>query len=144
VIPELPEINSGFASCYPKFPNKIRVSVISGSGSGISGSGFGLRIFCPALSTEHGNTSLQARRVARGAAVALPGSGTRPSARTRGARTPGAAAPGGTTWPGDQARPREVAAADWRLAGPIRTTGTVARAVSSRLRSNSRRARLRR
>jgi hypothetical protein len=49
VIPELPEIISGFASCYPKFPNKIRVSGISGSGSGISGSGFGLRIFCPAL-----------------------------------------------------------------------------------------------
>jgi hypothetical protein len=42
VIPELPEIISGFASCYPKFPNKIRVS-------GISGSGFGLRVFCPAL-----------------------------------------------------------------------------------------------
>jgi hypothetical protein len=49
VIPELPEINSGFASCYPKFPNKIRVSGISGSGSGIPGSGFGLRVFCPAL-----------------------------------------------------------------------------------------------
>jgi hypothetical protein len=44
VIPELPEIISGFASCYPKFPNKIRVS-----GSGIPGSGFGLRVFCPAL-----------------------------------------------------------------------------------------------
>jgi hypothetical protein len=41
VIPELPEINSGFESCYPKFPNKIRVSGISGSGSGIPGSGFG-------------------------------------------------------------------------------------------------------
>jgi hypothetical protein len=49
VIPELPELNSGFASCYPKFPNKIRVSGISGSSSGISGSGFGLRVFCPAL-----------------------------------------------------------------------------------------------
>ena len=49
MIPELPEIISGFASCYPKFPNKIRVSGISGSGSGISGSGFGLRVFCPAL-----------------------------------------------------------------------------------------------
>lgn len=49
MIPELPEINSGFASCYPKFPNKIRVSGISGSGSGIPGSGFGLRVFCPAL-----------------------------------------------------------------------------------------------
>jgi hypothetical protein len=47
VIPELPEINSGFASCYPKFPNKIRVSGILGSG--ILGSGFGLRVFCPAL-----------------------------------------------------------------------------------------------
>jgi hypothetical protein len=43
VIPELPEINSGFASCYLKFPNKIRVSGILGSG--ISGSGFGLRVF---------------------------------------------------------------------------------------------------
>jgi hypothetical protein len=49
VIPELPEIDSGFASCYPKFPNKIRVSGISGSGSGIPGSGFGLRVFCSAL-----------------------------------------------------------------------------------------------
>jgi hypothetical protein len=49
VIPELPELNSGFASCYPKFPNKIRVSGISGSGSGIPGSGFGLRVFCPVL-----------------------------------------------------------------------------------------------
>jgi hypothetical protein len=49
VIPELPELNSGFASCYPKFPNKIRVSGISGSGSGIPGSGFGFRVFCPAL-----------------------------------------------------------------------------------------------
>jgi hypothetical protein len=47
VIPELPELNSGFPSCYPKFPNKIRVSGISGSG--IPGSGFGLRVFCPAL-----------------------------------------------------------------------------------------------
>jgi hypothetical protein len=42
VIPELPEIISGFASCYPKFPNKIRVSGISGSGSGIPGSGYGV------------------------------------------------------------------------------------------------------
>jgi hypothetical protein len=47
VIPELPEINSGFASCYPKFSNKIRGSGILGSG--IPGSGFGLRVFCPAL-----------------------------------------------------------------------------------------------
>ena len=47
MIPELPEINSGFANCYLKFPNKIRVSGISGSG--IPGSGFGLRVFCPAL-----------------------------------------------------------------------------------------------
>jgi hypothetical protein len=52
VIPELPEIISGFTSCYPKFPNKIRVSGISGSGSGIPGSGFGLRVFCPALAKE--------------------------------------------------------------------------------------------
>jgi hypothetical protein len=28
--PELPEIDSGFASCYPKSPNKIWVSGISG------------------------------------------------------------------------------------------------------------------
>jgi hypothetical protein len=48
-VPELPEINSGFANCYPKFRNKIRVSGISGSGSGIPGSGFELRVFCPAL-----------------------------------------------------------------------------------------------
>jgi hypothetical protein len=47
VIPELPKINWGFASCYPKLPNKIRVSGISGSGSGIPGSGFGLRVFLP-------------------------------------------------------------------------------------------------
>jgi hypothetical protein len=40
MIPKLPEINSGFASCYPKFPNKIRVSGISGLGSGIPGYGF--------------------------------------------------------------------------------------------------------
>jgi hypothetical protein len=52
VIPELPELNSGFASCYPKFPNKIRVSGISGSGSGIPGSGFGLRVFCPVLTVR--------------------------------------------------------------------------------------------
>jgi hypothetical protein len=49
MIPELPELNSGFASCYPKFPNKIRVSGISGSGLDILGSGFGLRVFCPVL-----------------------------------------------------------------------------------------------
>jgi hypothetical protein len=47
MIPELPKINSGFASCYPKFPNEIWVSGISGSG--IPGSGFGLRGFCPVL-----------------------------------------------------------------------------------------------
>jgi hypothetical protein len=44
VIPELPEINSGFASCYPKSPNKIWVSGILGSSSGIPGSGFRLRV----------------------------------------------------------------------------------------------------
>jgi hypothetical protein len=49
VITELLEINSGFVSCYPNFANKIRVSGISGSG--IPGSGFGLRVFCPALLT---------------------------------------------------------------------------------------------
>jgi hypothetical protein len=47
VLPELSEINSGFAGCYPKFSNKIWVSSISGSG--ILGSGFRLRIFCLAL-----------------------------------------------------------------------------------------------
>jgi hypothetical protein len=36
-VPELPKISSGFTSCHPKFPNKIRVSDNSGSGSGISG-----------------------------------------------------------------------------------------------------------
>jgi hypothetical protein len=41
VIPELSEINSGFTSCYPKFPNKIRVSGISDSSSGVPGSSFG-------------------------------------------------------------------------------------------------------
>jgi hypothetical protein len=45
VIPELPEINSGFAICYPKFPNKIWVLDISDSSSD-----FGLRFFCPAPS----------------------------------------------------------------------------------------------
>jgi hypothetical protein len=35
---EFPEINSGFVSCYAKFPNKIRVSGISSLG--ISGYGF--------------------------------------------------------------------------------------------------------
>jgi hypothetical protein len=40
MIPELPEINSGYASCYPKLPNEIRVSGISDSGSAILGSGF--------------------------------------------------------------------------------------------------------
>jgi hypothetical protein len=59
VIPELPELNSGFASCYPKFPNKIRVSGISGSGSGIPGSGFGLRVFCPALASSASRLSPQ-------------------------------------------------------------------------------------
>jgi hypothetical protein len=49
VIPELPEINSGFASCYPKFPNKIRVSGILGSGFGYSGFGFRVTGFCPTL-----------------------------------------------------------------------------------------------
>jgi hypothetical protein len=47
MIPELPEINSAFACCYPKFHNEIRVLGISGSG--IPGSGFGLQVFCPAL-----------------------------------------------------------------------------------------------
>jgi hypothetical protein len=48
MIPELLKIISGFASCYPKFLNQIRVSGISGSG--IPGSGFGLWVFCPPLS----------------------------------------------------------------------------------------------
>jgi hypothetical protein len=30
-VPELSKINSGFASCYPKFSNEIRVSGISDS-----------------------------------------------------------------------------------------------------------------
>jgi hypothetical protein len=64
VIPELPEVNSGFANCYPKFPNKIRVSGISGSGSGIPGSGFGLRVFCPALTG-----AMQGEGDAQGAAL---------------------------------------------------------------------------
>jgi hypothetical protein len=54
VTPELPELNSGFASCYPKFPNEIRVSGISSSGSGIPGSGFGLRVFLPSPSDPNG------------------------------------------------------------------------------------------
>jgi hypothetical protein len=41
MIPELPKINSGFASCYPKFPNEIRVLGISGLCSGILGSSYG-------------------------------------------------------------------------------------------------------
>jgi hypothetical protein len=45
MIPELREINSGFASCYPKFLNEIWVSDISGLGI----SGFGSRVFCLAL-----------------------------------------------------------------------------------------------
>jgi hypothetical protein len=40
MIPELPEINLGFASCYLKFPNKIWVSGILGSGIPSSGYGF--------------------------------------------------------------------------------------------------------
>lgn len=39
--------------------------------------------------------------------------------------------------PRGQGTRSEVAAADWRLAGPIRTTGTVARAVSSRSRQQA-------
>jgi hypothetical protein len=50
VIPKIPEINSGFASCYPKFPNKIRVSGISGSS--VPSSGFELRVFCPNLTVH--------------------------------------------------------------------------------------------
>jgi hypothetical protein len=47
VIPKLPELNLGFASCYLKFPNKIRVL-------GIPSSGFGLRFFFfPALEHRH-------------------------------------------------------------------------------------------
>jgi hypothetical protein len=62
VIPELPEIISGFASCYPKFPNKIRVSGISGSGSGIPGSGFGLRVFLPSPSYKPREGSIKGVR----------------------------------------------------------------------------------
>jgi hypothetical protein len=39
MISELPKTNSGFASCYPKFPNKIQVLGILGLG--IPGSGYG-------------------------------------------------------------------------------------------------------
>jgi hypothetical protein len=42
----IPKINSGFTSCYSKFPYEIRVLGISGSGGY---SGFGLQVFCPAL-----------------------------------------------------------------------------------------------
>jgi hypothetical protein len=70
VIPELPEINSGFASCYPKIPNKIRVSDISGPGSCISGSGFGLRVFCPALEPSGSVCYCCRARVSSGAAAA--------------------------------------------------------------------------
>jgi hypothetical protein len=41
VLPELPRIISGFTIYYPNFPNKFRVPDITGSGSGISGSGNG-------------------------------------------------------------------------------------------------------
>jgi hypothetical protein len=50
VTPELLEINSGFASCYSKFSNKIRVSDISGLD--IPGLNFGLQVFYPALASE--------------------------------------------------------------------------------------------
>jgi hypothetical protein len=49
VVPELPRIISGFISWYPKFPNKIRVPDIMGSGLKIPGSGIGLWVFCPGL-----------------------------------------------------------------------------------------------
>jgi hypothetical protein len=49
VLPELPRIIAGFISWYAKFPNKIRVPDVMGSGSGIPGSGIGLRVFCPGL-----------------------------------------------------------------------------------------------
>jgi hypothetical protein len=52
VIPELPEINSGFASCYLKFLNKIQGLGISSLSSGIPGSGLGF--FCPALVRRKG------------------------------------------------------------------------------------------
>jgi hypothetical protein len=52
VVPELPGIISGFISWYPKFPNKIRVPDIMGLGSGISGSGIGLQVFCPGLPAQ--------------------------------------------------------------------------------------------
>jgi hypothetical protein len=52
MIPELPEINSGFASCYLKSPNEIRVLGILGLNSVILGSGFGLWVFCPTLTAQ--------------------------------------------------------------------------------------------
>jgi hypothetical protein len=57
MIPELPKINSGFTSCYPKFSNKIRVLGISGLS--IQGSGFAF--FCPALRTDAGNQTCSYR-----------------------------------------------------------------------------------
>jgi hypothetical protein len=79
VIPELPELNSGFASCYPKFPNKIPVSGISGSGSGIPGSGFGLRVFCPALSRGLQAFARERERERESRATTLPYEGPGPS-----------------------------------------------------------------
>jgi hypothetical protein len=56
MTPELPEINSGFASCYSKFPIKIRVSGISDSDIPVSGYGF-----FPALSATPTLSLVRAR-----------------------------------------------------------------------------------
>jgi hypothetical protein len=46
------EINSGFASCYPKLPNKIRISGILGLDSGIPGSSFDIFLPSPCAGTN--------------------------------------------------------------------------------------------
>jgi hypothetical protein len=47
MILKLPKLSSGFTSCYPKFPNEIRVLGISNLGLGIPGSDFELQVFLP-------------------------------------------------------------------------------------------------
>jgi hypothetical protein len=55
-VPELYKINSGFASCYPKFSNEIRVSDISDSS--IPSSDFS---FFSTLIRMNGSTSIIGR-----------------------------------------------------------------------------------
>jgi hypothetical protein len=45
LVPELSRKNSDFRSCYPKFPNKIRILGNLSDGSGVLGLGIGLRFF---------------------------------------------------------------------------------------------------